>query len=117
MMKTKKKLAAFVLALAIACTSMVAVIPAFGIETNASGYLNQIVNMSALGGTWNNQGKSTTAYSNFYHGSAYHWSSVSSGQYPGQAGTASAGAGSWSYATLNRSFSGNFAFFFYCGRN
>lgn len=112
MKKLKKVAACCVTALMLTC--VVGVTPALA-ETQTKGNvpINRIYNVSALGGTWNNQGKTASAYSNFHHPSKRHSSTVPSSVSP-TARTASAAAGRWSYATLDGPFPANTLFSFSC---
>ncbi|WP_282191332.1 lactococcin 972 family bacteriocin [Adlercreutzia caecimuris] len=75
--------------------------------------MNKIYNTSILGGTWHNKGSLTKAYSNFYHKTKQHTSTVgSSASFTTK--TASAKAGSWSYATLSQGFPAKTTFKFKC---
>lgn len=115
-MKKMKKVIAGVCS-TILLVSALGAVPALAASNTVSGIaMNRIYNTSALGGTWHNQGKSNSAYSNFYHASSNHYSIVGS-SYSAVTATSSARAGSWSYATLNLAFPAGTTFNFTCGTN
>lgn len=112
-MKRFKKIAACCVA-SLMLTCAVGVSPALA-DTASKGNvpINRTYNVSILGGTWHNQGTSANAYSNFYHKTKRHTSTVSSSKST-TAKTASANAGSWSYATLAGPFGPSTLFAFKC---
>lgn len=116
MTKTKRTVLGFIAATMLALTGAMSTIPAFAAqETVYFIPANQRYNVQVLGGTWNNQGKSTGAYSNFYQPNYYHWSHAELASNPDTASRAYAGAGSWSYASFGMVYCGNCFFHFGCG--
>lgn len=115
MLKAKKVIGSTCAALMLMC--ILGAVPALAASTTVTGVaMNKIYNTTALGGEWNNQGKSNSAYSNFYHPGQSHYSIVGASS-TSITSTGSAGAGNWSYATLSMSFPSGTTFNFTCGTN